>query len=367
MKLKKNIAVNFLTVLIILSSCSSASINIQNDIIKQDDENINQNNINKFSTYQYFSPSDLEEVNKFIMKSDASGVKLKTLQRMRSNLNKIKSKKNYALSIHPDNKYSEYLMEIIYNLDLPITISWDETLREDRFFNLLAGKTPSFCSSLYGDALQSIFTEIHDSQNSTLLIYSPKYNFMRSTFSKRYPLIESAELNSGDPQAFSAQILQIQSSNNRFKKISSLNSNQKLRFFPRPRADIKTIILLLEPKKYKSLLPALRYHGGDKFRYINFISSIEKIENAMELLDYENSEAPFSSYLADKIKNKKLLSLERILEKSVLSDWLTIQLLKQSGIQSAEINGMTGRLKFQRNSCVRRTIPMQGIDAKWIT
>ena len=87
----------------------------------------------------------------------------------------------------------------------------------------------------------------------------------------------------------------------------------------------------------------------------------------MELLDYENSEAPFSSYLSDKIKNKKLLSLEGILEKSVLSDWLTIQLLKQSGVKSAEINGMTGRLKFQRNSCVKRTIPMQGINSKWIT
>ena len=367
MKLKKNIAVNFLTAIIILSSCSSASINIQNGIIKQHDENINRNNINKFSSYQHFSTSDLEELNKFIMKSDASGSKLNAIKIIRSNLNKIKSKKNYALSIHPDNEYSEYLIEIIYNLDLPITISWDETYREERFFDLLADKTSGFCSSLYDDALQSIFTEIHVSQSSTLLIYSPKYNFMRGIFSKRYPLIRTTELNSSNPQAFSAQILQIKSSNNRFKKISSLNPNQRLRFFPRPRADIKTIILLLEPKKYKSLLPALRYHGGNKFRYINFISSIEKIENAMELLDYENSEAPFSSYLADKIKNKKLLSLERILEKSVLSDWLTIQLLKQSGIQSAEINGMTGRLKFQRNSCVTRTIPMQGIDAKWIT
>jgi|TARA_B110000438_G_scaffold236166_1_gene233155 hypothetical protein len=367
MKLKKNIAVNFFTVIIILSSCSNVSINTQNDIIKQQDKNINQNNINKFSMYQYFSPSDLEELNKFIMKSDASEFQLKAVQKISSNLNKIKSKKNYALSIHPNNKYSEYLMEIIYNLDLPITISWDETSREERFFNLLAGKTPDFCSSLYEDALQSIFREIHGSQNSTLIIYSPEYNFMQSIFSKRYPLMESVELNSSNPQAFSAQILEIKSSTNRFKKISSLNSNQKLKFFPRPRADIKTIILLLESKKYKSLLPALRYHGGDKYRYINFISSIEKIDNSMELLDYENSEAPFSSYLSDKIKNNKLLSLEGILEKSVITDWLTIQLLKQSGIQSAEINGMTGQLKFKRNSCVKRIIPMQRINSKWIT
>ena len=62
-----------------------------------------------------------------------------------------------------------------------------------------------------------------------------------------------------------------------------------MNFNPRSRSDIKQIIMLLNPQEFKAMIPALRYHGGNKFKYINFISSLEGLDNSLQLLDYEDS------------------------------------------------------------------------------
>ena len=54
------------------------------------------------------------------------------------------------------------------------------------------------------------------------------------------------------------------------------------------------------------------------------------------------------------------------MQKSILNDWLLIEIIKQAGIRSADINGMTGTLEFQRNSCTRRNIPMHRINSDWV-
>ena len=54
------------------------------------------------------------------------------------------------------------------------------------------------------------------------------------------------------------------------------------------------------------------------------------------------------------------------MQRSMLHDWLLIEIMKQAGIRSADIDGMTGTLKFQRNSCTKRKLPMQRINSNWI-
>ena len=54
------------------------------------------------------------------------------------------------------------------------------------------------------------------------------------------------------------------------------------------------------------------------------------------------------------------------MQRSMLHDWLLIEIIKQAGIRSADIDGMTGALKFQRNSCTKRNLPMQRINSNWI-
>jgi outer membrane PBP1 activator LpoA protein len=111
------------------------------------------------------------------------------------------------------------------------------------------------------------------------------------------------------------------------------------------------------------MIPALRYHGGSNFKYINFISSMEDITDPKQLLDYEDSWVPFSRNLTSKVKNDSGATLERFLALGALNEWLLIQILDQAGVQSAKINGVTGSLVFRSNSCTKRIIPLQKINA----
>jgi hypothetical protein len=113
-------------------------------------------------------------------------------------------------------------------------------------------------------------------------------------------------------------------------------------------------------------LPAFRYHGGDKFQYVNFIASLENLNNINQLLDFENSEIPLSDRISQSIQSREIISLESIMQRSMLHDWLLIEIIKQAGIRSADIDGMTGTLEFQRNSCAKRNLPMQRINSSWI-
>ena len=79
------------------------------------------------------------------------------------------------------------------------------------------------------------------------------------------------------------------------------------------------------------------------------------------MLDYEDSWAPISKYITTKIQKDELISLEKFLELGVLHEWLLIQILEQAGVQSANINGVTGSVIFKSNSCAKRIIPLQKI------
>ena len=61
------------------------------------------------------------------------------------------------------------------------------------------------------------------------------------------------------------------------------------------------------------------------------------------------------------MKKDELISLEKFLELGVLHEWLLIQILEQAGVQSANINGVTGSVIFKSNSCAKRIIPLQKI------
>ena len=172
-------------------------------------------------------------------------------------------------------------------------------------------------------------------------------------------MFEGGEHTRGPSPAFSLDRL--------INKISNLNPNQNLNFSPRPRSDFKQIIIILNPQEYKSMIPSLRYHGGSNFIYLNFISSLEEISTPLQLLDYEDSWTPASIYLTSKIKNDEPASLKNFLELGALHEWLLLQILKQAGVQSAKINGVTGSIVYQSNSCAKRDIPLQRISSDLIS
>ena len=136
-----------------------------------------------------------------------------------------------------------------------------------------------------------------------------------------------------------------------------------MNFNPRSRSDIKQIVILLRPQEFKAMIPALRYHGGSKYKYINFISSLEGLNNLHELLDYEDSYSHISFFLSSRIQNEGTTSIEDFLKYGVLSDWLLDQVLKQAKVGSVTKNGAAGTIFYEINECNRREIPLQKISS----
>ena len=363
---KKNKHFTRLAILTILASCSTTSKNLNLDSIEFLPEDSPKDFLEIYDYQSYFY-NDLEIIQAAIDEEMLDQKALNDAKILKKNYQKILTKKNYFLELKPNHEYSKDLIELVYKLNLPVSILWDEKNQIILPKNLLSQKINGFCSSIYDDAIVSINEEINKSSNSVLIIYSEKYKPMIENLEQGNKNLLTIKYAATNFQEFSAKTLGIELSEKRFNKIANLNPNQKLNFSPRPRSDFKQIIIMLNPQEYKSMIPALRYHGGNNFKYLNFISSLEEISTPLQLLDYEDSFAPISIYLTSKIKNDEFMSLERFLELGALHEWLLVQILKQAGVQSAKINGVTGSITYQSDSCTKRRIPLQKINAELIS
>ena len=352
--------VHFIT-LIILASCSSTSKNLYVESIESQEHGAKD--FQEIFNYQNYSINDLEIIQRTIDSDVLNQGQLKEAKLLKNNYQKILSKKKYYLELKPNQQYSKEIIELIYKFNLPINISWNEKKQLSLPKNLLSKKVNGFCLSLYDEAILSMNEAINQNSDQILVVYSKEYaSFIEGLKQKNSSLI-AVEYNAANFQEFSSQILGINFSEKRFKKISSLNPNQDLNFAPRPRSDIGKVVILLKPQDYKSMIPALRYHGGSNFEYLNFISSLEDVYSPLQLLDYEDSWAPISNYLVTKVQKDESISLEKFLELGTLNEWLLVQVLKQAGVQSAKVNGVTGSILYKSNSCTKRNIPMQKISS----
>ena len=360
MILKKNKYLKHFIALFILASCSTTSKNIQVHSIESEERD--PKDFQEIYGYQSYSLSDLKTIQKMIDSDVLNQKQLKNAKLLKNNYQKILSKKKYSLKLKPYQQYSKELIELIYKYNLPVDISWDEKKHTSLPENLLADKINGFCASLYDDAFASINKAAAQTSDPILVIYSKEY----ASFIKNLKSIDSnfmtVQYDASNFQEFSAEVLGINFSEKRFKKISNLNPNQNINFTPRPRSDLNQVIIILDPQEYKSMIPALRYHGGSNFKYINFISALEEIDSPLQLLDYEDSWTPISKYITTKIQKDELASLEKFLELGALQEWVLMQILEQAGVQSANINGVTGSVIFKSNSCAKRKIPLQKIS-----
>ena len=358
---KQNNYLFHLLTLIILASCSTTSkISVQNlnVILKKD----SLKSFEDIYDYQSYFVDDIEKIQKAIDSQKLDQVQLKNAKILKRNYQKILSKKEYDLALNSTQKYSKEIIELAYKLNLPVNIFWAESKQVSLPDNLLSQKINGFCSSLYEDVISAIKKEINKDTDPILIIYSEEYESLVQDLEPNNRKFLKVKYNSSDFLEFSAEVLGINSSKKRFNKISKINPNQNLNFTPRPRYDFKQIVILLNPKEYKSMIPALRYHGGNSFKYLNFISSLEAINAPLQLLDYEDSWAPISVYTISKIQKDNAESLERYLEVGALNEWLILQVLQQAGIQSAKINGITGEIIYKSNGCAKREIPLKKIS-----
>ena len=356
--MKNKNLIQFIT-LVILASCSTSSENLYVQSIES--EKNNAENLEAMYTYQSFFPNDIKLIQGAIDSDALNQEQLRDAKLLKSNYQKILSKKKYSIELTFGQQYSKEIIELIYKLNLPINISWSEKKQSSLPENILSEKINSFCYSLYDDAISSLNQKINQSPKSVLVIYSQEYASFIKTLKLFTSNLITVEYDESNYQDFSSQIMEINFSEKRYKKISSLNPNENLNFAPRPRADVEQVIIFLKPREYRSMIPALRYHGGNRFEYLNFISSLEDILNPLQLLDYEDSFIPISDYLTTQIIKNENTSLERFIELGVLNEWLLLQVLTQAGVRSAKVNGITGIVTYQSNTCAKRRIPMQKV------
>jgi hypothetical protein len=359
---KKNKYLKYFISLIILASCSTTSKNLKIHSVEFP-EKANPKTFLDIYDYQSYFNNDLDTIQVAINSQMLNQEQLKDAKILKRNYQKILSKEQYTLVLDPNNKYSKELIELIYRQNLPTNIFWDEKKLPPLPENLLSQKINGFCSSLYDEAIASINKEINKNSDSIIVIYSEEYKFFIKSLKPENLDFLAKKYDSNDIQAFSAEVLGVNLSERRFKKIANLNPNQNINFTPRPRSDFKQIVILLNPQEYKSMIPALRYHGGNRFKYLNFISSLEEINAPLQLLDYEDSFTPMSNYIASKIQKDDSMSLEKFLELGALNEWLLIQIMRQAGVQSAKINGITGDIFYKANSCIQRQIPLLKISS----
>jgi len=362
---KKNKYLVLVIALIILASCSTTSKHLQVDSI----ESIRHSSkdFQEMLAYQNFSLNDLKAIQGMIDRDIFNKEQLQNAKVLKNNYQKLLSKNKYTIELKFNQQYSKEIIKLIYKSNLPVKILWDEKNQNSLPGNLFSDKINGFCSSIYNDAISSINDAIIRRSDPILIIFSKKYEpFIKEIKSGNLNYI-AKQYDSNNSQEFAAEVLGVNFSEKRFNKISSLNPNQNLNFVPRPRHDLTQVIVLLNPQEYKSMIPALRYHGGNNFEYFNFISSIEDIINPLQLLDYEDSWTPISQYLKTKIQKDRSISLEKFFELGALHEWLLLQLFKQAGVQSAEINGVTGSIIFKSNSCSKRIIPLQKISTDLIS
>ena len=363
MTFKKNKYVKHVLSLIILTSCATASKNTYNQTVQAQIPK-EERSLKEILEYKKFFDNDLNIIQDFLDSKELNQDEIGQIKLLKTNYKKILSHKDYVIKLNSGNKYSQELIKFIYDTNLPIKILWEGTSQSALPENLFDYKVNGFCLSLYEDAINSILRNMNHDEGSTLVIYSDQYQDIAQNIISYNPQIWAISHTASNFQDYAAEILGVRSSNKRFEKISSLNPNQKLQFNPRPRKDLKEIILLVDPKNYKAMIPALRYHGGNNFRYLSFISALEEVDDPLQLIDYEDSYIPLSTYASKKIGSGDIKSLEGFLTESVLQDWLLIQLLDQSGSKSTYVSGATGSIFYQSNSCSRREIPLQKITSK---
>ena len=340
MNLMKNKNLIQFIALVILSSCSTSSENLYVQSIEP--KKNYAKDLEAMYTYQSFFPNDIKTIQEAIDNDALNQEQLRDAKLLKSNYQKILSKKKYSIELTTGQQYSKEIIELIYKLNLPIDISWSEKKQSSLPENILSEKINGFCYSLYDDAISSLNQKINQSSKPVLVIYSQEYESFIKNLKLFTPNLITVEYDESNYQDFSSQILEINFSEKRYKKISSLNPNQDLNFTPRPRADVEQVIIFLKPQEYKSMIPALRYHGGNRFEYLNFISSLEDISNPLQLLNYEDSFVPISDYLTTQIRENEYTSMERFIELGVLNEWLLMEVLTQAGVRSAKVNGITG-------------------------
>lgn len=371
MYLKKYNTIKFATnalILGILIGCSSGQLSI-------DGGTKNKNNIlssahlsNVFVNSNY-TPSEKEFIEKIFMLEDVSDEIIYKLERilLRENLSnndrarfntlkndllKIKENLDLKIEISAPIELKEIYIESIFNLPYNFEITFEEY--EDSLEFIQENK--NFCKSFAMDSISAI-AESDLIRNQDTIIISDDHQEKISLYKEI-----NADLiflyGGQDPQLFASQILLVNESDERLKRIERLATPAKIQFIPRIRQDLSILIFDTDHDIQKKLIPAFKYNFANKLSYISTSKALGSTLNKGELIDYEDIYFSGPNFF---INEPTRLAQENSLFTAIVNDILVLETIKQLNLQTSAINGKSGILLLEGN-CTKRLMSVSKLN-----
>ena len=274
-------------------------------------------------------------------------------------LNKNELKLNYEVN----DKNKDYLISALLSSGYKFNIVFDSNGK--RLVNKLTeSKLLFFCNSFLNDQiyqLEAILFSKNTSIEKLIVAYSNEYKNKILTLKEKYPEVKYV-LISNDFDAFSKQVIGIESSIDRFNDLQSLDRNITINHNPREKKDFNKIFFLTNYDIGKSLVPIFRSY------LINteFFSTTELILGASsfkELNDFENVIIPSPDYLIKKISLKKdIVNIEDELNKALIEDLILAEGIYQNNIVNINMMFNSGISKVTKGQCINRNLPLWKIS-----
>ena len=271
------------------------------------------------------------------------------------NQDEIKTKVQF--SIQTSNKNKELIIENLLIDDVKFSVNFDDEnayiLRDD----VLNSNLKYFCNSFLEDQRKilekRIFNQVNNKNKNVLVIYTNEFKKIYSDLVKKYPNEEYLLIDNENYESQIRKILNVDSSLKKYSQISRLYNGDEISHSPRVRNDIASIYFLAGYELGKTIVPIFRSYALG----IDFYSSSEIFHGANDikkLVDFENTYIPISKKLITDIATKDTSILIKEIENSLIKDLIDIEKIYQNNLFREKNIPLSGNLRIQRNSCIKR-------------
>jgi hypothetical protein len=280
------------------------------------------------------------------------------------NQKKLNIKLNFDLQT--SNKNKEIIIESLLEENIEFTINFNANnsyiLKDD----VLNSNMRYFCKSFIDEQRETIelavFKKGRYEKKKILIVYSNNYKDSVSSLKSKYPEELYQLIDEKSFENDIKEILGIDLSIERYSKISNLDKNIEIQHTPRAREDISKIYFLTDYDFGKTILPIFKNYALG----IDFYSTSELFHEATDikkLADFEGTLIPLSfEIFKDIIDKKKITNIKNEFEILMIKDFLTIEKNIQNNLYRRNILLKSGYTKFQKNSCIDRSLPIWEIN-----
>ena len=274
----------------------------------------------------------------------------------------VPAEKNYQLKLNLNPSTSiqnkEIILETLLKSNLQLSLSFEDGnsyLLQDDLFN---SNLRYFCNSFLDDQRDILELALFKrSSNNTLIVYTEEFEESASILKKKYPNELYHKINKDTYEKDIIEILNIDLSIELFSEIKNLDKNIEVKHSPRSRKDILKIYFISNYDIGKTIVPLFRSYSSD----IDFYATstiFHDANNIKKLIDFENTYIPFSENLIKNISEKDVTYIKEEIQKSLISDFLTVENIYQNNLFSQNIDLLSSNSKIRKNNCIKRDLKL---------